>query len=92
MSKDSKQAEFIVRDSAGIEISVKFGEKQRYKVLKQVNFTSDRRRSSVVLQNEQTNKYIAFVKGADTVIYDLLKDKNAPYVKEDFESVDFFAN
>ena len=41
---------------------------ETYKVLRVIDFTSDRKRMSVIVKNMKTNKIISFVKGADTTM------------------------
>lgn len=67
MCRDSGFASFKHRDSNVITINV-VGKEERYKVIRVVEFTSDRKRMSVVVKNEDTGKIINFVKGADMSI------------------------
>ena len=62
------------RDSNFIKIDIK-GTIERYEILKVVEFTSDRKRMSVVVKREHDGKVINFIKGADlTIIPRLSKD------------------
>mmetsp|Transcript_16189 Transcript_16189/g.13761 ORF Transcript_16189/g.13761 Transcript_16189/m.13761 type:complete len:116 (-) Transcript_16189:2234-2581(-) len=55
------------------------GETIRFKLLHILEFNSDRKRMSVILRNTD-GKIILYTKGADSVIYDRLKNPNDPEV------------
>ena len=44
------------------------GSVEKYEILKVVDFTSDRKRMSVVVKRENDGKVINFIKGADIAI------------------------
>lgn len=58
---------FVERDSDTIKIDVD-GKMETYKLLKVIDFTSDRKRMSVVVRREEDGKVINFIKGADMAI------------------------
>eukprot|EP00359_Climacostomum_virens_P007126 CAMPEP_0204906754 /NCGR_PEP_ID=MMETSP1397-20131031/6140_1 /ASSEMBLY_ACC=CAM_ASM_000891 /TAXON_ID=49980 /ORGANISM="Climacostomum Climacostomum virens, Strain Stock W-24" /LENGTH=959 /DNA_ID=CAMNT_0052075759 /DNA_START=213 /DNA_END=3089 /DNA_ORIENTATION=- len=56
-------------------------------------FTSDRKRASVILQDKETGVYWLFMKGADSYVLDRLGDTNCKkYVKKGKDDLDTFAN
>ena len=67
MARDVGLCKFIQRDAD--EIKIQFQDSiETYKVLRTIEFTSDRKRMSVIVRNMKTNKIISFVKGADTAL------------------------
>jgi phospholipid-translocating ATPase len=54
-----------------IKISV-FGKQEVYKILEVIEFNSDRKRMSVVLKNPD-GKVVVYTKGADSMLWDLMK-------------------
>ncbi|XP_062514205.1 phospholipid-transporting ATPase VD-like [Corticium candelabrum] len=46
---------------------------RKYQLLHVLSFTSERKRMSVILQNSLTQEIVLYCKGADSVIYNLLK-------------------
>lgn len=55
---------FNERDSDYITISVQ-GKIEKYRLLRVVEFTSERKRMSVMVKNEATGRVVNFIKGAD---------------------------
>lgn len=45
----------------------------------------------MLVKDEESNEFIAFVKGADSEIRKILKDPNSDPVNSEFENIDFFA-
>jgi phospholipid-translocating ATPase len=58
---------FVSRNSDFVTISVN-GELEKYRVLRVIEFSSERKRMSVTVQRESDGKIISFVKGADMAI------------------------
>jgi phospholipid-translocating ATPase len=67
MCRDVGFVQFLERDADFIKIDVQ-GQIERYEILKVVEFTSDRKRMSVVVRREHDGKVINFIKGADIAI------------------------
>lgn len=67
MCRDSGFTFFKHRDSDVITINV-LGTEEQYKVIRVIEFTSDRKRMSVIVKNLETGKIINFIKGADMAI------------------------
>jgi magnesium-transporting ATPase (P-type) len=67
MCRDVGFVHFVERESNKIRISVR-GEIESYTVLKIVEFTSERKRMSVIVRRESDSKVINFIKGADVSI------------------------
>jgi phospholipid-translocating ATPase len=67
MCKEVGFAYFIERDSNVVKIFIN-GEVEIYTVLKVVEFTSERKRMSVVVRRESDQRIINFIKGADLAI------------------------
>lgn len=58
---------FTARDMESLTIKLEHGQ-EVYKILKVVEFDSDRKMMTVVVRNTATGKTIAFCKGADISI------------------------
>lgn len=67
MCRDSGFVSFKHRDSDEITIEV-LGKEERYKIIRVIEFSSDRKRMSVVVKNLENGKILNFVKGADMAI------------------------
>lgn len=67
MCKDVGFTSFVERSSDTITIDAQ-GTSETYKVLKIIDFTSDRKRMSVIVKRESDGKVINFIKGADMAI------------------------
>jgi len=52
------------------------GDERTYEVLRRMDFNSDRKRMSILVRDPQDNKIKLYIKGADSIIMDRLKDKN----------------
>ncbi|KAM7538028.1 hypothetical protein Aperf_G00000064652 [Anoplocephala perfoliata] len=79
---------FCEREPDLLTIRVK-GEKFQFKLLHVIEFTSERKRMSVIVEDAD-GKLFLMVKGADTVIYDRLVD-DARFRKETLDHMDVFA-
>ncbi|CAJ0755549.1 16631_t:CDS:10 [Entrophospora sp. SA101] len=64
---------FCSREQEKIVFTKPNGEKVQYKLLNIIEFTSARKRMSIIVQCPKTNKIILFSKGADNVIFERLK-------------------
>ena len=67
MCRDSGFAFFKHRDSDVITIEI-LGKEERYQIIRVLEFTSDRKRMSVIVKNLESGKIINFIKGADMAI------------------------
>ncbi|KAJ4469887.1 phospholipid-transporting ATPase 1 [Lentinula aciculospora] len=82
---------FINKGKDGIDIEV-MGQKERYEVLKVLEFNSTRKRMSVVVRNPE-GKLILYTKGADSVIYARLAEDHDVRLKEQTnQDMEVFAN
>ncbi|KAH7868232.1 phospholipid-transporting ATPase 1 [Lentinula edodes] len=82
---------FINKGKDGIDIEV-MGQKERYEVLKVLEFNSTRKRMSVVVRNPE-GKLVLYTKGADSVIYArLASDHNAMVKDQTSKDMEVFAN
>lgn len=68
-------AKFVERDSKKVRIVVN-DIAEEYEVLRMIEFTSDRKRMSVIVRRTSDSQLISFVKGADTAIMPRLLDEN----------------
>lgn len=91
MCKEYNLSEFLDKTSGAIKIKTFTGEEKEYKLLKEIAFNSDTKRSTCILQNLQTQKYFVYCKGADTEIVKILKDKDSERVKKDYKNIDNYA-
>ncbi|CAG8521461.1 1078_t:CDS:2 [Gigaspora margarita] len=64
---------FHSRESDGIFITTPEGEKVHYELLNVLEFTSARKRMSIIVRNPLNGRIILFCKGADNVIFERLK-------------------
>jgi len=62
---------FMDRNSESMKVEI-FGKEKTYKLLQKFEFTSDRKKMTVVIQDEQTGLIILYSKGADLAIFDRL--------------------
>ena len=62
---------FLDRDSNSVTIS-QFGKKKNYKLLQKLEFTSDRKKMSVIIEDENTKTIFLICKGADFAIFERL--------------------
>jgi magnesium-transporting ATPase (P-type) len=85
MCKDVGFTSFVERTSDTIRIDVQ-GKSETYQILKIIDFTSDRKRMSVIVKRQEDGKVINFIKGADMTIIPRInpnqdKEKNAETIK-----------
>lgn len=59
---------FLDRDSESLQISI-FGRKKTYRLLQKFEFTSERKKMTVVVKDEATGLIILYSKGADLAIF-----------------------
>jgi magnesium-transporting ATPase (P-type) len=71
MAANAGFSKFVSRDSNTVTIEVN-GTEEKYEILKVNEFSSDRKRMSVIAKRQSDNKVYSFVKGADVVIIDRL--------------------
>jgi phospholipid-translocating ATPase len=82
---------FINKGKDGVDIEV-LGQKERYEVLRVLEFNSTRKRMSVVVRNPE-GKLVLYSKGADSVIYArLAKDHDQRLKEQTNKDMDAFAN
>ena len=69
------------------------GQPQKYKLLHVCEFSSARKRMSVIVEEEGSGKVLLFCKGADSFIYERLsqESKDSPEMKSTQQSVDSYA-
>ncbi|EAL69268.1 transmembrane protein [Dictyostelium discoideum AX4] len=73
----SKLNQFIFKERNNGEIKIQILKKEKtFKLLTSMDFTSERRRMSVVLKDIETNKIYLYSKGADSVMMSRLKQDN----------------
>lgn len=66
--------QFIDRTSEAMFISV-YEQKKTYRLLQKFEFTSERKKMSVIVQDEVTGQIILYSKGADLAIFDRLSQQ-----------------
>lgn len=82
---------FINKGKDGFDIEV-MGQKERYTVLKVLEFNSTRKRMSVVVRNPD-GKLVLYTKGADSVIYSrLAQDHDVRLKDQTSKDMEAFAN
>lgn len=65
------------------------GGNSRFKVFRKINFTSDRKRMSILVRDPSDGKIKLFIKGADSTIWERL-DKNQLFNEDIEEQTDWF--
>ncbi|KAH0795183.1 phospholipid-translocating P-type ATPase, flippase family protein [Histomonas meleagridis] len=80
---------FKSRSPSNLVVSVK-GEDINIEVMAVLEFTSERKRSSVIIRHPETNEIILYCKGADDLIFQKLK-KDSPYQEETRSNLKQFA-
>ena len=80
---------FCGRTSSGITLKIK-GETVQVPVLANLEFTSERKRSSVIIRHPETNEIILYCKGADDLILSRVAS-DSKYVNETKENLKEFA-
>jgi phospholipid-transporting ATPase len=83
-------AEFKKRDEDNNMIITFLGKEYRYRLLNILEFTSARKRMSVIVEDAQGN-YLLFCKGADSIIEKRLNITASVHLAETKKHVDFFA-
>lgn len=61
----------LKRSNNGITIKIFNDETVEYRVLEKFEFTSDRKRMSVIVEFPEKNEIVMFTKGADNVMFHL---------------------
>lgn len=80
---------FTTRTPSGVVISV-FGKEEQYDVLNVLEFTSDRKRMSVIVRCPN-GKIKVLVKGADNVINERLSQEGMKYMEKTLTDLEYFA-
>lgn len=76
----------ISRDGDVLTLEIQ-GMEKKYQLLQELEFTSNRKRSSSVIKDLQTNSLFLYIKGADDVIYErLAKDVDTSTVKKHLDA------
>lgn len=91
MAKASGHVRFVERDNDSITINVK-GETEKYTILKQIEFTSSRKRMSLIVKRESDGKVYNFIKGADFAIVPRLNKGEEKKCKVTTDTLDEQAN
>lgn len=89
MCRDSGFAHFKHRDSDVITISI-LGNEEQYKIIRVIEFTSDRKRMSVIAKHLETGRITNFIKGADMAILQRI-DQSQQFEMQCVESMDDLA-
>ena len=63
---------FQDKNRKGMKFENAAGEEENYEILATFPFSSDTKRMGIVLKNSETNKIVFYLKGADTVMRDLV--------------------
>ncbi|KAF5302279.1 hypothetical protein FQA39_LY10318 [Lamprigera yunnana] len=80
---------FLSRTPDQVEIDA-MGKKEHYEILNVIEFTSTRKRMSVIVKDPQQQIKL-LCKGADTVIYERLKDRTNEYADALLQQLEIFA-
>lgn len=91
MAKAVDYVRFVQRDNDSITIKVR-DDIEKYKILKVIDFDSDRKRMSMVVKREGDGKVYNFMKGADFAILPRLKEGEEEDNQETINMLDEQAN
>lgn len=80
---------FCGRTTSNVTINVK-GSPITIPILANLEFSSERKRSSVIIRHPETNEIVLYCKGADDLIYERLK-QDSPYQEKTREDLKQFA-
>lgn len=80
---------FNARTPAYVEIQAD-GQRRRYRVLNVLEFSSDRKRMSVIVRNDR-EEILLFCKGADSVVYERLADRGTAVAEVTLRHLEEFA-
>eukprot|EP01114_Cavostelium_apophysatum_P018189 TRINITY_DN5572_c1_g1_i1.p1 TRINITY_DN5572_c1_g1~~TRINITY_DN5572_c1_g1_i1.p1 ORF type:complete len:1114 (-),score=288.91 TRINITY_DN5572_c1_g1_i1:44-3385(-) len=83
--------EFVGRTPKTITIKIDGKNVVEYRIMNILEFTNDRKRMSVILQNPQ-GKLVMYCKGADNVIYERLDPRDNPFKDSTRKHLDEFAS
>jgi len=89
MAKDAEKfGYFQERDTESL-YCIREGKREEFRLLREFEFTSDRKAMSTVVQEITTGKIYAFVKGADSIIEKMLVEGQKPLknIQEDVEEL-----
>lgn len=75
------------RDESSISITNILGKQEDYKILANFPFSSATKRMGIILQHVQSERYIFFVKGADTVMKDKVPEKQRGFLLDECENL-----
>ncbi|KAF2071974.1 hypothetical protein CYY_006711 [Polysphondylium violaceum] len=83
---------FLNRSTTDVKIRIS-GEEKEYGLLAIMEFSSDRRRMSILLKDKQNDKIILYSKGADSIMLERLstEEKNAHHVAKTIEHISDFS-
>ena len=90
MAKEVGFTQFVSRNSDTITIKVQ-DKTETYKILRMIDFSSDRKRMSVVVKREEDGKLFNFIKGADLTILPRLSEESKSQSVETIELMDKLA-
>ena len=90
MCRDVGLAYFVERDQKVVRIVVN-GQEEAYEILRVNEFTSDRKRMSVVAKDLSNDRIVSFVKGADIAIMPRLTEESKQNDQESIDAMNSFA-
>jgi magnesium-transporting ATPase (P-type) len=91
MSKETGFASFKHRSSDTVFIQVN-GNEEVYKILRVIEFTSDRKKMSVIAKREHDGRVFNFIKGADMAMIPRLTESSKQASTETIKLMDEFAS
>lgn len=92
MCKETNFVHFKERTSDKIFIELEGGKIETYKILHMIEFTSGRKRMSIIVKREEDDKVFNFIKGADMAIIPRLTEESKKESAETIELMNEFAS
>lgn len=90
MCRDGGAAKFIMREQDLLKIKV-LEQQEEYQIIRNIEFTSDRKMMSVIVKRMTDGKYFNFVKGADMAIVPRILNKDAEFEENSIQQMDDLA-
>ena len=90
MCQDVGLAYFVERDQKVVKVVVN-GQEENYEIMRVIEFTSDRKRMSVVAKDLSNDRIVSFVKGADMAIVPRLTKESLQTDQTTIDAMNSFA-
>lgn len=75
------------RDSKSITLKTPAGEEEKFSIEEVFPFNSERKRMGIVVKSEESGEYLFYLKGADSVIAELVGEQEQGFIKEESDNL-----